>query len=57
MKIRPVGAESFHEDRETDGRTDTTKLIIAFRNSANSPKQGEEINKGKTEYKLCNTYK
>jgi len=28
MKIRPVGAEMFHEDR----RTDMTKLIVAFLN-------------------------
>jgi len=28
MKIRPVGAELFHEDRRTDGK----KLIFAFRN-------------------------
>jgi hypothetical protein len=34
MKIRPVEAESF----QTDGRTDTTKLIVAFRNFANVPK-------------------
>jgi hypothetical protein len=34
MKIRPVGAELFH----VDGRTDTTKLIVAFRNVANAPK-------------------
>ena len=27
-KIRPVGAELFHGD----GRTDTTKLIVALRN-------------------------
>jgi hypothetical protein len=33
MKIRPVGAE-FH----ADGRTDMTKLIVAFRNFANAPK-------------------
>jgi hypothetical protein len=33
MKIRPVTAELF----DTDGRTDMTKLIIAFRNFANSP--------------------
>jgi len=31
MKIPPVEAELFHADR----RTDMTKLIIAFRNSAN----------------------
>jgi hypothetical protein len=34
MKIRPVGAELFHED----GRTDMTKLTVAFRNFANAPK-------------------
>jgi hypothetical protein len=41
-KIRPVGAELFHEDGPTDGRadkrTDMTKLIVAFRNFANAPK-------------------
>jgi hypothetical protein len=30
MKIRPVGAELFHADRETDRQTDMTKLIVAF---------------------------
>jgi len=30
MKIPPVGAELFHED----GRTDMTKLIVAFGNHA-----------------------
>jgi hypothetical protein len=34
MKIRPVGAELFH----ADSRTDMTKLIVAFRNFANAPK-------------------
>jgi len=34
MKIHPVGAELFH----ADGRTDTTKLIVIFRNFANAPK-------------------
>jgi len=34
MKIRLVGAELFHVDR----RTDMTKLIVAFRNFAPSPK-------------------
>jgi len=33
MKIRSEGADFFH----TDGRTDV-KLIVAFRNFANSPK-------------------
>jgi hypothetical protein len=35
MKIRPVGAELFHEP---DGRTDMTKLLVASRNFANAPK-------------------
>jgi hypothetical protein len=34
MKIRPVGAELFH----ADGRTDMTKLIVAFRSFADAPK-------------------
>ena len=38
MKIRPVEAELFHADRWKDGRTDMTKQIVAFRNSANTPK-------------------
>jgi hypothetical protein len=33
IKIRPVGAEFFHADG-----TDLTKLIVAFRNIANAPK-------------------
>jgi hypothetical protein len=33
MKIRPVGAELFHDDAQTD-----MKLTVAFRNSANAPK-------------------
>ena len=33
MKIRPVRAELFRADR----RTDTTKLIVAVRNSGNAP--------------------
>jgi len=35
MKIRPVGAELFH----TDGQTDMTELIVAFRNFANAPQE------------------
>jgi hypothetical protein len=38
IKIRPVGAELFHADRQRDGRTGMSKLIVAFRNFANAPK-------------------
>jgi len=34
MKILPVGAELFH----TDIRSDMAKLLVAFRNFANAPK-------------------
>ena len=33
-----MGAELFHADRRTDVRRDMTKLIVAFRNFANAPK-------------------
>jgi hypothetical protein len=36
MKIRPVGAELLH----ADGQTDMPKLIVALRNFANAPKNG-----------------
>jgi hypothetical protein len=40
MNIGPMGAELFHADGLTDGRTDRhmTKLIVAFRNFASAPK-------------------
>jgi hypothetical protein len=34
MKIHPMGAEPFHADRQTS----MTKLIVAFHNSVNAPK-------------------
>jgi hypothetical protein len=37
-EIRPVGAELFHVDGQTDGKADTTKLIVAFSNFANALK-------------------
>jgi hypothetical protein len=37
QKIRPVGVELFHTDGQTDGWTDMTKLIVAFRNSVKDP--------------------
>jgi len=36
MTIRPVAAEMLHADGRTDG--DMTKLIVAFRNFSNTPK-------------------
>ena len=36
MKIRQVGAELFHAEGRTDGRTVMTKLLAAFRNFANA---------------------
>jgi hypothetical protein len=42
MKIRPMGPELFYMDgrmeRRTDTRIDMMKLIVAFRNFANAPK-------------------
>ena len=35
MKIRPVGAELFYADRQTD----ITKLTVACRNFANAPEE------------------
>ena len=45
IKIRPVGAELYHADGQTDRQTDRQtdgqirhKLTVAFRNSAIAPK-------------------
>jgi len=38
MKVRPVGAELFRTDEQTEGQTYMTKLIVAFRNFANAHK-------------------
>jgi len=32
MKIIPVGAELFRADRQTDGQTNMTEVIVTFRN-------------------------
>jgi hypothetical protein len=45
MKIRPVGTKLLHADRETDRRTDMTKLIVDFRNSANAHKNGNFLSR------------
>jgi len=39
MKIRPVGAELFH----VDGQTDMAKLTVAFRNFSNAPTKKESF--------------
>jgi len=39
MKIHPLGAELFHVDRQTDGRTDMTKLIVTFHHFVNASKK------------------
>jgi hypothetical protein len=44
MQIRSVGAELFHDERRTDRQTDMMKLIVAFRNFANAPKNGYQHN-------------
>jgi len=52
MKIRRVGAELFR----ADGRTDMTKLIVAFRNFTNEPKKVRNLrNSSSSAYslKLC----
>jgi hypothetical protein len=44
MEIRQVEAELFH----AEGRTDTTKLKLAFRNFANAPKMASLFSTGFT---------
>ena len=50
MKIHSVLAELFHAIRRTDGRTDMTKLRVAFRNFAKAPKN--EVGKLETLYRV-----
>ena len=38
MKNRPVEAALFHADRQRNSGIDRQKLIVAFRNFANAPK-------------------
>ena len=38
MKIRPVGSELFHAGGRPEVRTEIRKLIVAFCNFANAPK-------------------
>jgi hypothetical protein len=41
--IRPVGAELFHSEGQTDRQTDMTKLKLGFRNFANTPKNRRHL--------------
>ena len=56
MKIRPVGDELFHADRGTDGRTDVTKLMVAFRNFSNASKNVYVLPRGKHGYNVSVTH-
>jgi len=43
MKIRPVAAELFHADKQTNRKADMTKLIVAFCNSATAPIEAADL--------------
>jgi hypothetical protein len=43
MTIRSEGAELLHATGQTDRQTDVTKPTVAFRNSADTPKNQREI--------------
>jgi hypothetical protein len=47
IKICPVGVDIIHADRQTDGRVDITKPIVAFHDFANEP--NNENNYGKND--------
>jgi len=42
MKIRPVGAEFFHADRQRDSQN-KGRTVVAFRKFANTPKQKSAV--------------
>ena len=44
MEIRPAGGDLFFmKFRQTEGRTDVTKLIVAIRNFSNAPKKRASV--------------
>jgi len=45
MKIFPVGAELFNGDGRTDGQTDIAKIMVAYRNCTNAPKNKNQSEK------------
>ena len=42
MKIRPMGTQMFYADRQSDGRTNITKMIVTFCNFVNAPQNVSE---------------
>ena len=48
-----MGAEFFHADIQTDGRTDMTKLIVAIRNFVNAPKNAFFSNRNSFVGEIC----
>jgi hypothetical protein len=53
VKIRPVGAELFYADGQTDGRRDMTELTVAFRNYANALKNMQRGQDTEVMYSSC----
>jgi len=49
MKIRPVGAELFH----ANGQTDMTELIVTFRNFASVPKNRKLCETTRSPNSIC----
>jgi len=45
MQVRPVGAEFFHEDRETDRRRVATKSTFAVHSFSKAPKRGQFLSR------------
>jgi len=46
MKLHPVGGELFPADRKTDRPLATTRLMVAFYNFSNAPKNGSRLSIG-----------
>jgi hypothetical protein len=50
MKIPPMGVELLHAYRQTNGKTDITKLVVDFRSRANAP---ENSNTKEYLHRIC----
>jgi hypothetical protein len=58
MKIRVVRAELFHAGGQTGRQTDMTKVIVAFRNFANEPRNCQECHHSvRTSYVCSQSYR